>query len=124
MLIDYLVGAAIAITGMLALLVFGTEIIRLNAEARDRWQARSALVDFEGRWQVSGDSLPAGTVCQQPRLQWVVEWCESPAVSSLPNATAFVELKAASISLRWYGNRNAATPELTITRELAHFDVP
>ena len=37
MLIDYLVGAALAISGMLALLVFGTDIIRTNTEARENW---------------------------------------------------------------------------------------
>ena len=46
MLIDYLVGAALAITGMLALLVFGTDIIRMNTEAKEYWQAQSAMADL------------------------------------------------------------------------------
>ena len=119
MLIDYLVGAAIAITGMLALLVFGTEIIRLNTEARDRWQARVALADFEGRWQVSGDELPASPVCQQPQLNWVVEWCESPTFSSLQGVTVEIEEPVPTLSLTWRGNRNSSAPKLSVSRVLA-----
>lgn len=48
-MIDYLVGSALAITSMLALLLFGTDIIRLNVEARERWQAKMALADFDAR---------------------------------------------------------------------------
>ena len=118
MLIDYLVGAAIAITGMLALVIFGTEIIRLNTEARDRWQARSALADFEGRWQISGDALPSGALCQPAELVWVIEWCASPAVSSMPNVSATINAAARTISLGWQGGRNASAPTLSISRTL------
>ena len=118
MLIDYLVGAAIAITGMLALLIFGTEIIRLNTEARDRWQAKSALMDFEGRWQISGDALPSGQVCEQAELVWVIEWCASPGVSSLPNVSATIDTAAQTISLGWQGGRNASNPTLSLRRAL------
>ncbi len=124
MLIDYLVGAAIAITGMLALLVFGTEIIRLNTEARDRWQARSALADFEGRWQISGDALPLGAVCQQSELNWVIEWCESPAVSLLPDVTATVDAVAKTMSLTWRGNRNAFEATVSVSRTLMVSNAP
>ena len=108
MLIDYSVGAAIAITGMLALLIFCTDIIRLNTEARDRWQAKSALADFEGRWQISGDSLPSGQVCQHAELLWVIEWCASLAVSSLPNSSAAIdtELKLS----HWAGREGETHP--------------
>ena len=46
MLIDYLVAAALAISGMLALLVLGGDIIQMNTQAREYWQAKSALADF------------------------------------------------------------------------------
>ena len=118
MLIDYLVGAAIAITGMLALLIFGTEIIRLNTEARDRWQAKSALADFEGRLKISGDALPSGQVCEHADLIWVIEWCASPAVSSLPNVSATIDKAAQTISLGWQGGRNASAPTLSMSRTL------
>ena len=118
MLIDYLVGAAIAITGMLALLIFGTEIIRLNTEARDRWQARSALADFEGRWQISGDALPSGAVCEHAELVWVIEWCASPAVSSLPDVGATIDEAAQTISLGWQGGRNPSAPTISVSRTL------
>ena len=118
MLIDYLVGAAIAIAGMLALLIFGTEIIRLNTEARDRWQAKSALADFEGRWQISGDALPSGLVCEHSTLIWVIEWCASSAVSSLPDASATIDKAAQTISLGWQGGRSASAPTLLISRKL------
>ena len=111
-------GAAIAITGMLALLIVGTEIIRLNTEARDRWQARSALVDFEGRWQISGDALPSGAVCQRAELVWVIEWCASPGVSSLPNNSATIDTAAQTISLSWQGGRNASAATLSLSRRL------
>jgi hypothetical protein len=117
-LIDYLVGSAIAITGMLALLIFGTEIIRLNTEARDRWQARSALMDFEGRWQTSGDALPSGRVCQQAELTWVIEWCASRGVSSLPSSSATIDTATQTISLGWQGGRNASAPRLSLSRRL------
>jgi hypothetical protein len=118
-LIDYLVGAAIAITGMLALLVFGTEIVRLNSESRDRWQARSALADFEGRWQVSGEGLPLGAVCQQSKPMWLVEWCESSAVRSLPDVTATVDDAAKTVSLSWRGYRKGSDHTLSVTRRLS-----
>ena len=111
-------GAAIAITGMLALLIFGTEIIRLNTEARDRWQAKSALADFEGRWQISGDALPSGLVCEQAELVWVIEWCTSPGVSSLPNVSATIDIAARTISLGWQGGRSASAPTLLVSRKL------
>ena len=119
MLIDYLVGAAIAITGMLALLVFGTEIVRLNSESRDRWQARSALADFEGRWQVSGEGLPLGAVCQQSKPMWLVEWCKSSPVRSLPHVTATVDDAAKTVSLSWRGYRKGSDYTLTVTRRLS-----
>ena len=118
MLIDYLVGAAIAIAGMLALLIFGTEIIRLNTEARDRWQAKSALADFEGRWQISGDALPSGVICKHAEPIWVIEWCASPVVSSLPNVSATIDNAAQIISLDWQGGRNASAPTISMSRRL------
>ena len=118
MLIDYLVGSAIAITGMLALLIFGTEIIRLNIEARDRWQAKSALADFEGRWLISGDALPSGAVCKHAEPIWVFEWCASPVVSSLPSVSATIDNAAQIISLDWQGGRNASAPTISMSRRL------
>ena len=78
MLIDYLIGAALAISGMLALLVFGTDIIRMNTEAKEYWQAQSAMADFAGRRVIyQTDSLTPGALCEGVEPQWVVTWCQS-----------------------------------------------
>ena len=119
MLIDYLVAAAIAITGMLALLIFGTEIIGMNAEARDRWQAKGALADFEGRWQLSGETLPAGMICSQTESDWVARWCESRAVLSLHKPQVTVNTAQREITVTWGGERHFATSALAVTRKLS-----
>jgi len=102
MLIDYLVGAALAISGMLALLVFGTDIIRMNTEARERWQAQSAMADFAGRktiYQI--EPLTPGALCDGVEPQWVVAWCQSPQVTSLPNVCVSIASDAPRIVMRW-----------------------
>ena len=50
MLIDFMIGAALAISGMLVLLIFGTEIIQMNIEARQYWHAQAALADLSAHW--------------------------------------------------------------------------
>ena len=50
MLIDFTIGAALAVSGMLTLLIFGTEIIQLNVEARQYWHAQTALADISAHW--------------------------------------------------------------------------
>jgi hypothetical protein len=118
-LIDYLVAAAIAIAGMLSLLIFGTEIIRMNAEARDRWQAKSALADFEGRWQISGDRLPAGMICPQPGREWIAQWCQSRAVVTLRNSSVAVDPNLHEITVTWGSDDRTLTSPLAVTRKLS-----
>ena len=102
MLIDYVVGAALAISGMLALLVFGTDIIRMNTEARENWQAKNALADFVGRRSINPiDELASGELCQGNGPAWVAFWCQSPQVQSLPNVCVHLNLESANIILRW-----------------------
>ena len=102
MLIDYLVGAALAISGMLALLVFGTDIIRMNTEARENWQAQNALADFAGRRSTNpSHDLASGGLCQGSDPAWVAAWCQSPQVQSLPNVCVHLNLESANITLRW-----------------------
>ena len=102
MLIDYLIGAALAISGMLALLVFGADIIRMNTEAKEYWQAQSAMADFAGRRVIyRTDSLMPGTLCEGVEPQWVVTWCQSPQVTSLANACAAISPDASRIVMRW-----------------------
>ena len=114
-MIDYLVGSALAITSMLALLLFGTDIIRLNVEARERWQAKMALADFDARWHLSGESLPIGPICRGGDSPWIVAWCISPPVMSLPHARAEVDINAPAITLRW-GQGGAAEPDAQSVR--------
>ena len=102
MLIDYLIGAALAISGMLALLLFGTDIIRINTEAKEHWQAQSAMADFAGRRVIyQTDSLAPGALCEGVEPQWVVAWCQSPQVTSLPNVCAAISPDASRIVMRW-----------------------
>ena len=102
MLIDYLIGAALAISGMLGLLVFGTDIIRMNTEARERWQAQSAMADFEGRKTIyQAAPLTTGPLCEGVEPHWVVDWCRSPQVTSLPNVCASISADASHIVIRW-----------------------
>ena len=102
MLIDYLVGAALAISGMLGLLIFGTDIIRLNTEARERWQVQSAMADFAGRKTIyQTEPLTPGPLCEGLQPQWIVAWCESPQVDSLPNVCVSLSPDASRIVIRW-----------------------
>ena len=77
MLIDYLVGAALAISGMLALLVFGTDIIRMNTEARENWQAQNALADLRGADQ----STRVMTLPQGAFVRGVIQRGSRPGVN-------------------------------------------
>jgi hypothetical protein len=102
MLIDYLIGAALAISGMLALLVFGTDIIRMNTEAREHWQAQSAMADFAARKALyQAHSLASGALCDGVEPPWVVAWCQSPQVTSLPNVCVSVDSDTSRIVMRW-----------------------
>ena len=101
MLIDYLVAAALAISGMLALLVLGGDIIQMNTQAREYWQAKSALADFEARWQLSGSSMPTGSFCEVSSDPWVTDWCGSEQVKTLPNVCVFSHSDTSLVSMSW-----------------------
>ncbi len=102
MLIDYLIGAALAIVGMLALLVFGADIIRMNTEAKEYWQAQTAMADFAGRQIIYvRDSLTPGALCEGVEPQWIVAWCQSPQVTSLPNVCVSISPDTSRIVMRW-----------------------
>ena len=101
MLIDYLVAAALAISGMLALLVLGGDIIQMNTQAREYWQARSALADFEARWQLSGSLMPTGRFCEVSSDSWVTNWCSSEPVKTLPNVCVFSHSDTSLVSMSW-----------------------
>jgi hypothetical protein len=100
-LIDYLVAAALAISGMLALLVLGGDIIQMNTQAREYWQAKSALADFEARWQLSGSSMPTGSFCGVSNDPWVTDWCGSEQVKTLPNVCVFSHSDTSLVSMSW-----------------------
>tara|TARA_B100000497_G_scaffold79665_1_gene88893 strand:- start:167 stop:523 length:357 start_codon:yes stop_codon:yes gene_type:complete len=100
-LIDYLVAAALAISGMLALLVLGGDISQMNTQAREYWQAKSALADFEARWQLSGSSMPSGWFCEASSDSWVTDWCRSEQVKTLPNVCVFSHSDTSLVSMSW-----------------------
>lgn len=119
MLIDYLVGGAIAISGMLALLIFGTDIIRMNTEAREYWQARSAMADFAGRRVLnSPTSLPSGELCRGEDPGWVADWCHSIQITSLPNVCAYVDNEATRLVLHWGPKHCKGEGALAASRKL------
>jgi hypothetical protein len=102
MLIDYLIGAALAISGMLGLLVFGTDIIRMNTEAKEHWQAQSAMADFAGRKTIyQTEPLSPGVLCDAVEPEWIVAWCQSPQVTSLPNVCVSIASDTSRIVVRW-----------------------
>lgn len=119
MLIDYLIGAALAISGMLALLIFGADIIRLNTEARQHWQANSAMADFAGRNAIYGsESLLSGMLCEGAGPQWINAWCRSHQVSSLPNVCVSFNREASQITLHWGSEGCFGQGAFTVSRRL------
>lgn len=119
MLIDYLIGAALAIAGMLALLIFGTDIIRLNTEARQYWQAKSAMADFAGRHAIyRSETLASGMLCEGADPQWINAWCGSPQVGSLPNVCVSFDSEASRMTLHWGTEDCFAEEALTVSRSL------
>ena len=119
MLIDYLIGAALAIAGMLALLVFGADIVRMNTEAKEHWQAQSAMADFAGRRVIyQTDSLTPGALCKGVEPQWVVAWCQSLQVTSLPNVCVSISPDASRIVMQWGLEGCSGDRALVATRTL------
>ena len=116
MLIDYLVAAALAISGMLALLVLGGDIIQMNTQAREYWQAKSALADFEARWQLSGSPMPTGSFCEVSSDGWVTDWCSSEQVETLPNVCVFSHSDTSLVSMSWGLERFDAAQSLSVSR--------
>lgn len=119
MLIDYLIGAALAISGMLALLVFGTDIIRLNTEAREYWQAQSAMADFVGRKAIYQTApLTPGRICEGGDPQWVTSWCNTVQVISLPNLCVSLDHEPSRILMHWGSEGCSGDRALTASRQL------
>ena len=119
MLIDYLIGTALAISGMLALLIFGTDIIRLNTEARERWQAQSAMADFAGRQAIYQTELRgSGEICNGAEPQWVVAWCKSHQVVSLPNVCVSFQAEDSRLVMKWGREGCSGDRVLTASRKL------
>ncbi|MDB3933233.1 hypothetical protein N9393_02755 [Luminiphilus sp.] len=115
-LIDYLVAAALAISGMLALLVLGGDIIQMNTQAREYWQAKSALADFEARWQLSGSPMPTGSFCEVSSDGWVTDWCSSEQVETLPNVCVFSHSDTSLVSMSWGLEGCDAAQSLSVSR--------
>lgn len=119
MLIDYLIGAVLAISGMLALLVFGVDIIRMNTEAKEHWQAQSAMADFAGRHAIyHREPLTPGALCDEVEPQWVAAWCQSPQVTSLPNVCVSIASDASRMVMSWGLEGCAGSRALVASREL------
>ena len=104
MLIDFMIGAALAISGMLVLLIFGTEIIQMNIEARQYWHAQAALADLSAHWYwAASPELTRGDLCTKPAFS--SDWCDQMDVQlseALPNWCATVEVAIPpEVSLSW-----------------------
>lgn len=119
MLIDYLIGAALAISGMLTLLVFGTDIIHLNTEAREYWQAQSAMADFVGRKAIHQKApLTPGRLCEGGDPQWVASWCDTVQVISLPKRCVSLDHELSRIVMYWGSDGCSGDRALTASRQL------
>jgi hypothetical protein len=121
MLIDFTIGAALAISGMLALLIFGTEIIQLNVEARQYWHAQAALADISAHWQwAASPELSTGNLCSDPTFSST--WCGAMAgqlSDALPNWCANVVVAAPpEVTLSWGAEGCDTASALSISRQL------
>ena len=121
MLIDFTIGAALAVSGMLTLLIFGTEIIQLNVEARQYWHAQTALADISTHWYwVASPGLSTGNLCSDPTFSST--WCEAMAEQlseALPNWCANVVVAAPpEVTLSWGAEGCDTASALSISRKL------
>lgn len=121
MLIDFIIASALAISGMLALLVFGTEIVQMNAEARDYWHAQAALSDLSAEWYWAGSpQVSLGDLCSANSFS--SHWCDSMPeqfADRLPNWCArVIATMPPEVEFSW-GLEGCDRPSaLTITRSL------
>ena len=121
MLIDFTIGAALAVSGMLALLIFGTEIIQLNVEARQYWHAQAALADISTHWHwAASPQLSTGNLCLDPAFSST--WCGAMAEQLsevLPNWCANVVVAAPpQVTLSWGAEGCDTASALSISRQL------
>ena len=121
MLIDFTIGAALAVSGMLALLIFGTEIIQFNVEARQYWHAQAALADISAHWQwAASPELSTGNLCSDPTFSST--WCGAMVgqlSDALPNWCANVVVAAPpEVTLSWGAEGCDTASALSISRQL------
>ena len=121
MLIDFTIGAALAVSGMLALLIFGTEIIQLNVEARQYWHAQAALADLSAHWYwASSPELSTGNLCSDPTFS--SSWCGAMAEQlseALPNWCATVVVAVPpEVTLSWGAEGCDTASALSVSRQL------
>ena len=121
MLIDFTIGAALAVSGMLALLIFGAEIIQLNVEARQYWHAQAALADIGAHWYWSASpELSTGNLCSDPTFSST--WCGVMAEQlseALPNWCATVVVAVPpEVTLSWGAEGCDTASALSVSRQL------
>ena len=100
MLSDFMIGAALAVSGMLALLIFGTEIIQLNVETRQYWHAQAALADISDARTSLGATLSRLEQQQSMLLQKVSVFSGvTTRLTSSDYAAEVASMSAAQIKL-------------------------
>lgn len=106
---------------MLALLIFGTEIIQLNVEARQYWHAQAALADISAHWHwAASPELSTGNLRSDPAFSST--WCGAMAEQlseGLPNwCTTVVVTMPPEVTLSWGAEGCDTVLALSISRKL------